>query len=58
LVGGCFVVVGASLGGHGELVTAAHELGPALQRAMASASPACLNVMTQRVPAPVLRPNP
>jgi hypothetical protein len=29
-----------------------------LQRAVASASPACLNVMTQRVPAPVLRRNP
>jgi acetolactate synthase I/II/III large subunit len=51
-------LVATALGGHGELVTAAHELGPALQRAVASASPACLNVMTQRVPAPVLRRNP
>jgi acetolactate synthase-1/2/3 large subunit len=49
--------IATALGGHGELVTAARELGPALQRAMASASPACLNVLTQRVPAPVLRRN-
>ena len=48
-------LVATALGGHGELITAARELGPALQRAVASASPACLNVMTQRVPAPVLR---
>jgi len=50
-------LVATALGGHGELITAARELGPALQRAMGSASPACLNVMTQRVPAPVLRRN-
>jgi acetolactate synthase I/II/III large subunit len=50
-------LVATALGGHGELVTAAGELGPALQRAVASASPACLNVMTRRVPAPVLRRN-
>jgi len=48
-------LVATALGGHGELITAARELGPALQRAVASARPACLNVMTQRVPAPVLR---
>jgi thiamine pyrophosphate-dependent acetolactate synthase large subunit-like protein len=50
-------LVATALGGHGELVTVAGELGPALQRALASARPACLNVMTQRVPAPVLRQN-
>ena len=41
-----------ALGGHGELVTEAHHLGPALQRAIASGKPACVNVMIQRVPAP------
>jgi len=50
-------LVATALGGHGELVTAASELAPALQRAVASARPACLNVMLQRVPAPVLRRN-
>jgi acetolactate synthase-1/2/3 large subunit len=48
-------LVVTALGGHGELVTAARELEPALQRALASARPACVNVMMQRVPAPVLR---
>jgi acetolactate synthase-1/2/3 large subunit len=48
-------LVATALGGHGELVTAARELGPALQRAVASAGPACLNVMMQRVPAPAVR---
>jgi acetolactate synthase-1/2/3 large subunit len=48
-------LVATALGGHGELVTAAPELAPALQRAVASAKPACLNVMMQRVPAPVLQ---
>ena len=46
-----------ALGGHGELVTTAQDLAPALQRAMASAKPACLNVMTARVPAPMVRGN-
>jgi acetolactate synthase-1/2/3 large subunit len=50
-------LVAAALGGHGELVTAPRELGAAMQRAVKSARPACLNVMTQRVAAPVLRRN-
>ena len=48
-------LVAAALGGHGELVTAAQELAPALERAIASGKPACVNVMIERVPAPILR---
>jgi thiamine pyrophosphate-dependent acetolactate synthase large subunit-like protein len=44
-----------ALGGHGELVTSAAELGPALERALASGKPACVNVMLERMPAPVIR---
>jgi acetolactate synthase-1/2/3 large subunit len=44
----------AALGGHGELVTRADDLGPALGRALASGKPACVNVMTQRLPAPTV----
>ena len=33
-------LVAAALGGHGELVTSAADLGPALQRALASGKPA------------------
>ncbi len=48
-------LVAAALGGHGELVTSAAQLGPALERALASGKPACVNVMIERVPAPVIR---
>jgi acetolactate synthase I/II/III large subunit len=44
-----------ALGGHGELVTAAADLAPALSRAMASGKPACVNVMIESHPAPVVR---
>ena len=44
----------AALGGHGELVTRVAELRPALQRAMASGKPACVNVMIQRLAAPTM----
>jgi acetolactate synthase-1/2/3 large subunit len=44
----------AALGGHGELVTRVTELRPALQRAMASGKPACVNVMIQCLPAPTV----
>lgn len=44
----------AALGGHGELVTSAADLRPALQRALASGKPACVNVMIQRLPAPTV----
>ena len=44
----------AALGGHGELVTRASDLRPALARAMASGKPACINVMIQRLAAPTV----
>ncbi|MDP1674360.1 MAG: thiamine pyrophosphate-binding protein [Burkholderiales bacterium] len=44
----------AALGGHGELVRRAADLQPALQRALASGKPACINVMIQRLPAPTV----
>jgi acetolactate synthase-1/2/3 large subunit len=36
----------SALGGHGELVTAAEEVGPAFERALKSGLPACVNVVT------------
>jgi acetolactate synthase I/II/III large subunit len=48
-------LVAQALGGHGELVTRAADLPAALERALASGKPACVNVMIERVPAPVIR---
>jgi thiamine pyrophosphate-dependent acetolactate synthase large subunit-like protein len=47
--------VAEALGGHGELVTRAADLAPALQRALAANKPACINVMIASVPAPNVR---
>jgi thiamine pyrophosphate-dependent acetolactate synthase large subunit-like protein len=44
-----------ALGGHGELVTTADELLPALERAIRSGKPTCVNVLAPRVAAPVVR---
>jgi acetolactate synthase-1/2/3 large subunit len=44
-----------ALGGHGELVTRVEELGPALERALGSGLPACVNVMIESVAAPMIR---
>jgi acetolactate synthase-1/2/3 large subunit len=44
-----------ALGGHGEFVERAAGLAPALERALASGKPACVNVMIQRMAAPVVR---
>jgi acetolactate synthase-1/2/3 large subunit len=44
-----------ALGGHGEFVERAADLGPALERALASGRPACVNVMIEAAPAPVVR---
>ena len=44
-----------ALGGHGEYVSTASEMGPALERALASGGPACVNVAVQRAAAPVIR---
>jgi acetolactate synthase-1/2/3 large subunit len=47
--------VAEALGGHGEFVATLADLAPALARAAASGKPACLNVMLQSTPAPVVR---
>ncbi len=44
----------AALGGHGEYVTRAAELPAALERAAASGKAACVNVMIERLPAPIV----
>jgi acetolactate synthase-1/2/3 large subunit len=44
----------AALGGHGEHVEGAADLGPALARAAASGLPACVNVIIERLPAPTV----
>ena len=41
------------LGAHGEYVTRAEDLAPALERAIASGLPACINVKLDAQPAPV-----
>jgi len=46
----------AALGGHGEFVQTAAELPGALDRALASGKPACINVSIESVAAPVIRP--
>jgi acetolactate synthase-1/2/3 large subunit len=38
----------SALGGHGEYVTEAKDIGAALDRALASGRPACVNVMTDK----------
>lgn len=48
-------LVVAALGGHGEFVQPGDDLGAAVDRAFASGKPACVNVVTQDVPAPVVR---
>ena len=47
--------VAEALGGHGEFVTSANELAPALERAVASNKPACINVMIESVAAPTVK---
>ncbi|MGD0732858.1 MAG: thiamine pyrophosphate-binding protein [Terracidiphilus sp.] len=41
-----------SLGAHGEFVETPEQLRPALERAFASGKPACINVISQRMPSP------
>ena len=45
----------AALGGHGEYVERAEGLGGAIERALASGKPACINVMIESIAAPVIR---
>ena len=47
--------VAEALGAHGELVTRAADLAPALRRAVASHKPACINVLIESVAAPSVR---
>lgn len=44
----------AALGGHGEHVARATDLEAALERALQSQQPACVNVMIERVAAPIV----
>jgi acetolactate synthase I/II/III large subunit len=48
-------LVVAALGGHGELVQTVDELPGAIERSLASGRPACINVMIESIPAPVVR---
>ena len=48
-------LVVAALGGHGELVTQAADLPGAIERALASGKPSCVNVMIESIAAPVIR---
>jgi acetolactate synthase-1/2/3 large subunit len=48
-------LVAAALGGHGEFVERAADLPAALERALASGRPACVNVLIEGQPAPVVR---
>jgi acetolactate synthase-1/2/3 large subunit len=45
----------AALGGHGEHVTRAADLAPAIERALKSGKPACINVMIESIAAPSIR---
>jgi len=47
--------VAAAFGGHGEQIVDPSDLMPAVQRALGSGRPACLNVMIEGVPAPQVR---
>lgn len=48
-------LVVTALGGHGELVQRADELPGAIERSLASGKAACINVMIESTPAPLLR---
>ena len=47
----------AALGGHGEHVERAADLPGAIERALASGKPACINVMIESIAAPAIRLN-
>lgn len=48
-------LVAVALGGHGEYVTRAEDIAPALERAFASGKPACVNVVIEGQAAPNIR---
>ncbi|MGD9805371.1 MAG: thiamine pyrophosphate-binding protein [Hyphomicrobiaceae bacterium] len=45
----------AALGGHGEWVDRIEDLVPAVERALSSGKPACVNVQVESIAAPVIR---
>lgn len=45
----------SALGGHGELVERFEDFVPAVERALASGKPACVNIMAESIAAPVIR---
>src|SRR5262245_24612959 len=45
----------AALGGHGEFIDNAADLPGALERALASGKPACVNIMIESIAAPAIR---
>ena len=45
----------SALGGHGELVERIEDLVPAVERALASGKPACVNVQVESIAAPIIR---
>jgi acetolactate synthase-1/2/3 large subunit len=47
--------VAAAFGGHGEFVERAADLPAAIERALASGKPACINVMIESIAAPAIR---
>jgi acetolactate synthase-1/2/3 large subunit len=51
-------LVVAALGGHGEHVERAGDLSGAIERALASGKPSCINVMIESVAAPAIRLSP
>jgi acetolactate synthase I/II/III large subunit len=44
----------SALGGHGEFVEKAADLAGAIDRSLASGKPACINIMTESIAAPLL----
>jgi acetolactate synthase-1/2/3 large subunit len=48
-------LVVAALGGHGEHVETADALPAAIERALASGKPSCVNVMIESIAAPAIR---
>ena len=55
--GAAYEKVVEALGGHGERITRAADLPAALDRAVKSKLPACVNVMIERMPAPTVSRN-
>ena len=45
-----------ALGAHGEFVEHPDEIAPAIQRALASGKPACVNVIIRSLPSPTEAP--